>query len=103
MDSFYSFYLLFNAFVPFEIMLSLQLIQILNITFIDNDTEMMYVDKTRGLLNCQAKNMSLHEDLGQIDYLFCDKTGTLTKNELKFKKWSCGGFILERGYEVETC
>ena len=44
MDSFYSFYLLFNAFVPFEIMLSLQLIQILNITFIDNDTEMMYVD-----------------------------------------------------------
>ena len=55
------------------------------------------------MLNCQAKNMSLHEDLGQIDYLFCDKTGTLTKNELVFKKWSCGGSILEQGIEVETC
>ena len=26
-----------------------------------------------------------------MNYLFCDKTGTLTKNELVFKKWSCAG------------
>ena len=39
------------------------------------------------------QNYSLHEDLGQIDYLFCDKTGTLTKNELVFNKWASGGLI----------
>ena len=32
-----------------------------------------------------VKNMSLHEDLAQIDYIFCDKTGTLTQNELRFR------------------
>ena len=40
---------------------------------------------------CQTQNYSVHEDLGQIDYLFCDKTGTLTKNELVFDKWSTNG------------
>ena len=102
-DSFFSFYLLFNQFVPMELLISLEMVQIFNIVFMDNDTEMTYVDEVRGQLNCQAKSMSLHEDLGQVNYLFCDKTGTLTQNELLFNKWSCGGNILERGMEVATC
>ena len=43
--------------------------------------------------HCQVQNYSLHEDLGQVDYLFCDKTGTLTKNELVFNKWASGGQV----------
>ena len=32
--------------------------------------------------------MNLHEELANISYIFCDKTGTLTQNELIFKKLS---------------
>ncbi|KAG5498721.1 hypothetical protein JKF63_03009 [Porcisia hertigi] len=32
---------------------------------------------------CRVKNSSILEDLGQIDYLLCDKTGTLTQNMME--------------------
>lgn len=33
-----------------------------------------------------ANNTSVNENLGQIKYVFTDKTGTLTKNQMNFKK-----------------
>ena len=77
--------------------MQLEMVQIFNIVFMDNDEHMMTVDRSRGQLNCHAKNMTLHEDLGQVNFLFCDKTGTLTQNELVFKKWICGGNLLPEG------
>ena len=100
--AFFSFYLLFNQFVPMELLISLEMVQIVNVVFMDNDSEMTYVEPDRGQLGCQAKNMTLHEDLGQVNFLFCDKTGTLTQNELVFKKWACGGTVLPDGREAEA-
>mmetsp|Transcript_2373 Transcript_2373/g.3007 ORF Transcript_2373/g.3007 Transcript_2373/m.3007 type:complete len:145 (-) Transcript_2373:255-689(-) len=83
-----------------ELLIILEMAQIFVVQYIDGDAEMSYALPTVAgsadqweLKHCQVQNYSLHEDLGQVDYLFCDKTGTLTKNELVFNKWASGGLV----------
>ena len=45
----------------------------------------------------QVNNFSILEDLGQVSYIFTDKTGTLTNNEMKFKSACIGTQIVNPG------
>ena len=38
----------------------------------------------------KVQSSNLNEELGQIDYIFSDKTGTLTCNVMEFRKLSAG-------------
>lgn len=46
----------------------------------------MYDKETDNFGLC--RNSDLIEELGQIDFVFSDKTGTLTQNKMIFKKFS---------------
>jgi len=47
-------------------------------------------EKENGAL---CRNSDLIEELGQVEFVFSDKTGTLTQNKMEFKKISVGGQI----------
>ena len=49
--------------------------------YIQSD-ELLHDKATNKKIECRAMNIT--EDLGQIEYMFCDKTGTLTENKMKF-------------------
>lgn len=42
-------------------------------------------------MNATVQSSNLNEELGQIQYIFSDKTGTLTCNIMEFKNISIGG------------
>ena len=43
----------------------------------------------------RARTSNLNEELGQVRYVFSDKTGTLTCNKMEFKKCSIQGIVYE--------
>jgi P-type E1-E2 ATPase len=49
----------------------------------------LYHEETKKKMMCRALNIT--EDLGQIEYIFSDKTGTLTQNKMIFHQCSIGG------------
>ena len=51
----------------------------------------MYHKETNSL--CVPRAWNLSDDLGQIEYLFSDKTGTLTRNVMEFRRISVAGKV----------
>ncbi len=64
-------------------MVTIETVKFIQAIFISNDKK-MYVEKSDMFVSVQSSN--LNEELGQISYVFSDKTGTLTCNEMIFKK-----------------
>lgn len=59
-----------------------------NSMFINWDMEMYYAPQDQP---ARARSTSLNDQLGQVQYVFSDKTGTLTQNIMTFKKCCIGG------------
>uniref|UniRef100_A0A8B9BFE1 Phospholipid-transporting ATPase n=1 Tax=Anser brachyrhynchus TaxID=132585 RepID=A0A8B9BFE1_9AVES len=88
--SFWGFAILLSIIIPMSMYITFEFIYLVNSFFINWDLEMYYAVKD---IPAKARSTSLNDQLGQIEYIFSDKTGTLTQNIMSFKKCCINGTV----------
>uniref|UniRef100_A0A8C1LBG1 Phospholipid-transporting ATPase n=1 Tax=Cyprinus carpio TaxID=7962 RepID=A0A8C1LBG1_CYPCA len=86
--NFLTFIILFNNLIPISLLVTLEVIKFVQAFFINWDTDMLYEATNTPAM---ARTSNLNEELGQVKYIFSDKTGTLTCNVMQFKKCTVAG------------
>ncbi|XP_036106000.1 probable phospholipid-transporting ATPase IH isoform X1 [Molossus molossus] len=87
---FLAFMVLFNYIIPVSMYVTVEMQKFLGSYFITWDEEMFDEDMGEGPL---VNTSDLNEELGQVEYIFTDKTGTLTENNMEFKECCIEGHI----------
>ncbi|XP_060651447.1 probable phospholipid-transporting ATPase IA isoform X3 [Drosophila nasuta] len=85
-----TFFILYNNLIPISLQVTLELVRFLQAIFINYDIEMYHEESN---MPASARTSNLNEELGLIKYVFSDKTGTLTRNVMVFKKCSIARHI----------
>ena len=92
LEYFFVFFILFCNFIPISLYVTLELVNIGQALFMFADLEMYESELDTP---CIIRSSNLCQELGLVSNVFSDKTGTLTRNEMKFVKFIVDGMIYD--------
>ncbi|CAL8256603.1 unnamed protein product [Merluccius merluccius] len=87
-SDFLAFSVLYNYIIPISLYVTVEMQKFLGSFFIGWDLDLYHEESDQ---KAQVNTSDLNEELGQVEYVFTDKTGTLTENEMHFRECSING------------
>ncbi|KAI3380647.1 hypothetical protein SNEBB_006271 [Seison nebaliae] len=92
--NFFSYVILLNTLIPISLYVCVEIFRSFQSSFINTDAQMKAVIDGK-MVAAKARSTTLNEELGQIEYIFSDKTGTLTRNIMVFHQCSICGELFQ--------
>ena len=83
--------ILYQNIVPISVYISIEFVKIISAYYIHKDKDLIYTQNGTIIGGATPKSWTISDDLGQIEFVFSDKTGTLTQNVMVFKRCSING------------
>lgn len=80
---FLTFLVSYSHLIPISLYVALEIVKLIQTYLIFYDNKMIDPETQQP---ATARTSDLIEELGQVEFIFSDKTGTLTKNEMQFRK-----------------
>lgn len=93
-----SFIIMYNTMIPLSLYVTMEIIKVFQGKFMEWDIDMYNPENDTA---CESRSATILEELGQVSYIFSDKTGTLTNNKMAFKKYSIAGSNWEHNVLTE--
>ena len=78
--------------IPISLYVIIEMLKLLQANIINKDVKMFFAEED-DMNFASCRNSDLIEELGQVEFVFSDKTGTLTQNKMEFKKCQVGPHI----------
>ena len=99
--NFFTYLLLLNTLIPISLIITLEIVKLIQGLFMSSDIYSYSKIRKRWLT---PNSVSLNEECGLVDYIFSDKTGTLTCNKMQFKYCVIGDMCYQymRGNQEEN-
>ncbi|GJJ12412.1 hypothetical protein Clacol_006654 [Clathrus columnatus] len=88
----------FQNIIPISLYLSVEFVRTCQAAFIYSDHQIYNEETGQATL---ARSWNLSDDLGHIEYIFSDKTGTLTQNIMVFRQCSVAGSLYAEDQQPE--
>lgn len=93
-EQWFIFFILFNNFIPISLYVTIELVNLGQAYLISVDKHLY--DEALDM-PCVVRSSNLSQELGLVKNIFSDKTGTLTRNEMKFVKCIVDGVMYDVG------
>lgn len=88
MPTIIGFIIMYNSLIPLSLYVTMEIIKLVQLILMQYDIDMYHVETDTP---AEARTATILEELGQVSYVFSDKTGTLTENNMVFRKFSLNG------------
>ncbi|KAH0594627.1 hypothetical protein MHUMG1_07461 [Metarhizium humberi] len=96
-EIFFGYLIMFNTLIPLSLYISMEIIKIGQLILLQDVDMYDPVTDTPMVAN----TTTILENLGQVSYVFSDKTGTLTENVMRFRKMSVAGVAFLHDMDVQ--